>query len=267
MHASPVSTATCVRRLFVLLCGYEIIPLSVSLRGADDRLVIAVPITAYLLDTDRGWVLFDTGLDEANLRDPARRASHYTAIGWDPAPVVKPHHELGAQLAGLGLGFDDISTVILSHLHADHTGHLKRLTHARVLIQKAEQACIAQDPLPMAVFASDIRLDGLRWDILDGDAEIMPGITALFTPGHTPGHMSLRVDLPVTGPVILTADVGDLAENFDAGILPGASVDDDAALASIRRINALEAETGALKLMTHDPDQARRIRLAPECYD
>lgn len=257
---------TSVRRLFVLLCGYEIIPMSVSLRGADDRLVIAVPITAYLMDTDRGWVLFDTGLDEGNLRDPARLASHYTAIGWEPAPVVKPHHELGAQLAQIGIGFEDISTVILSHLHADHTGHLKRLTHARVVIQNAEHDYTFDDPLPMAVFSSDFRLPALQWEVIEGDAEILPGVTALYTPGHTPGHMSLRVTLPETGTVILTADVGDLAENFANEVLPGSSTDDGQALASIRRINALAAETEALVLMTHDPEQPRHIRLAPEFY-
>ena len=45
-----------VRRLFVLHCGYEVIPLAISLRGADPALWIAVPITAYLLDTARGAV-------------------------------------------------------------------------------------------------------------------------------------------------------------------------------------------------------------------
>ncbi|MBB95172.1 MAG: MBL fold metallo-hydrolase [Rhodobacteraceae bacterium] len=257
---------TSVRRLYVMLCGYEIIPYAISLRGADPRLVIAVPITAYLMDTDAGWVLFDTGLDEANLRDPARLQELYLDTGWDPAPVVKPHHELGAQLAQIGIGFGDISTVILSHLHADHTGHLKHMPQARVVIQKAEHAYAGDDLLPPAVFPSDFRDHDTRWHIIEGDTPIQPGLTAIFTPGHTPGHMSLRVDLPDTGAVVLTADVGDLAETFSDEVLPGSTVDDDQAMGSIRRINAEVAETGALMLMTHDPDQPRHIRLFPDSY-
>ena len=48
---------TSVRRLFVLLCGFEIIPKTVSTRDIGARFIISVPITAYLLDTVNGWVL------------------------------------------------------------------------------------------------------------------------------------------------------------------------------------------------------------------
>src|SRR5437868_9890630 len=118
---------TSIRRLYVLLCGFEIIPKTVSTRDIGARFIISVPITAYLLDTSEGWVLFDAGLDEANLRDRARCDEMFIRPGWDPTPVVKPHHELERQLKEIGIGFTDISTVILSHLHADHTGHMKHM--------------------------------------------------------------------------------------------------------------------------------------------
>ena len=92
----------------------------------------------------------------------------------------------------------------------------------------------------------------------------MPGIDILDTRGHSPGHQSLLVELPNTGPVVLAADVGDLMVNFRDEILPGESVDDVAALAAIRRINRLVAERDALLFLTHDPDEVQRIRLAPD---
>ncbi len=95
----------------------------------------------------------------------------------------------------------------------------------------------------------------------------MPGIDILDTRGHSPGHQSLQVELPNTGTVVLAADVGDLMANFREEILPGESVDDDAALAAIRRINRIVAARDALLLLTHDPDEVQRIRLAPDCYD
>jgi len=258
---------TAVRRLFVLLCGFEIIPKTVSTRDIGARFIISVPITAYLLDTVEGWVLFDTGLDEGNLRDPVRLNDLYIAKGWDPPPVVKPAHELARQFHEIGIGFDDIRHVILSHLHADHTGHLKRMPQARITIQRREHDYGFSGTARPSFFPSDFALPGLDWNIVDGDAAFMPGIDILDTRGHSPGHQSLLVELPNTGPVVLAADVGDLMANFREEILPGESVDDVAALAAIRRINRLVAERDALLFLTHDPDEVQRIRLAPDYYD
>ena len=225
-----------------------------------------MPITAYLLDTARGWVLLDAGLDEANLRDPARLAERFLEPGWDPPPVVQPHHEMAGQLAAIGLRFEDVGTVILSHLHADHTGHLKRLRDARVLLHRRERDHVASGPPGPAFFPSDYDLPRLGWDIVHGDHEVMPGLMLLETPGHTPGHMSALVELPETGPVLLAADVGDLMENFSEEVLPGEAADDGEALASIRRVNALVAERGAALMLTHDPNLLLGLRLAPEWY-
>lgn len=88
-------------------------------------------------------------------------------------------------------------------------------------------------------------------------------MTALATPGHTPGRQSLLIDLPRTGRVLLAADVGDMVKNFVEEVLPGEASDDLQALASVRRVNALVAR-GAKLLLTHDPDQLRALRRAPE---
>ncbi len=259
-------TPTDVRRLFVLLCGFEIIPKSISTRDRHADIVISVPITAYLLDTAHGWVLFDAGLDEANLRDPRLLDKLYLSKGWNPPPLVWPMHEMGAQLAALGLTFGDISRVILSHLHADHSGHLKRMPQARLTIQRAEYDHAFSGRAPASWFPTDYDLPGLQWDVIEGDCDIMPGLRTISTRGHAPGHQSLVVDLPNTGRVILAGDVGDLMENFRYEVLPGESCDDVAALASIRRINAMVDE-GALLFLTHDPELLLTVRRAPDCYD
>jgi N-acyl homoserine lactone hydrolase len=257
---------THVRRLFVLLCGFEIIPKSISTRDRHADIVISVPITAYLMDTAEGWVLFDAGLDAANLRDPDLLERHYLSIGWNPPPVVWPSHEMEGLLRQIGIGFGDISQVILSHLHADHSGHLKYMPQARLTIQRDEHDYAFSGTERASWFRSDYDLPGLDWHVIDGDCTIMPGMHAIKTRGHSPGHQSLIVDLPNTGRVVLAGDVGDLMENFQEEVLPGESADDEAALASIRRINAIVAE-GAMLFLTHDPDLLLSLRRAPECYD
>ena len=46
---------------------------------------------------------------------------------------------------------------------------------------------------------------GGRWELLDGDQEIVPGVRTLTTPGHTPGHQSIQVDT-TQGPAVMTGD-------------------------------------------------------------
>ena len=93
----------------------------------------------------------------------------------------------------------------------------------------------------------------------------MPGLDILLTRGHRPGHQPLVVTLPESGTKILTGDCADLLENFDREVL-GSSMDDEAALASIRRLKEIAARTGGELVPLHDPDFVQRARLAPLYY-
>ena len=253
-----------VRRLFVLLCGYEILPKTVSTRDRGARFILSEPVCAYLLDTARGWVLLDAGLNPDNLDDPVRRAALFIDFGLTP-PIVRATHRFEPQLAEIGVGFADIRHVILSHLHYDHCGYLDRLTHARISIQRRALDAAGGDPR-RGYIASDYAIPGLDWDLRDGDWSAMPGLELLDTAGHTPGHQSALVTLPGRN-LLLPFDAGDLAENFEDEVLPGEAYDDAAALAAIQRLKAIKAERGAEMLLFHDPVAIQRIRLAPDFYD
>lgn len=91
----------------------------------------------------------------------------------------------------------------------------------------------------------------------------MPGLDLLFTPGHRPGHPSAPVTLPSGARKLPVGDVVDLLENFEAEAIGGAT-DAQAALASLRRLNAQAAETGAELVPLHDPDFIQRAPRAPD---
>jgi N-acyl homoserine lactone hydrolase len=183
------------------------------------------------------------------------------------APVIRDGHLLERQLAELGVGCDDIGHVILSHLHYDHCGELRRFAHARVSVQRKEyEHAFGAEP-GMAYFRDEYDDPRLRWELHDGDWEAQPGLRLIDTRGHTHGHQSAIVELPATGSVVLPFDAGDLQENFDSEILPGESCDDDAALRAIRRIKAHIAESGATCLLFHDPVAIQAMRLCPEFYE
>lgn len=141
---------------------------------------MSVPISAYLLETREGLVVLDTGFDANLLHDPALRKDHFTKHGWE-APVVWPQHEMLTQLAQIGAAPEDIRHVILSHAHLDHTGNLKHFAHAKVWMQLAERDFAFADLPHAGVIPRDLDKPGIDWEGVEGDHEIMPGLTLLAT--------------------------------------------------------------------------------------
>jgi N-acyl homoserine lactone hydrolase len=258
---------TIVKRLYVMLCGYEILPRTVCTRGSGAEFVMSLPISAYLIETTKGLIVFDTGINADVLRDPVLRNRHYTSRGTDPAPVVWAQHEMEAHFSAIGIGFDEVSDVILSHLHIDHAGNLRRFRKARFWVQRDEHAHAFAPATPPAYLKADYDLPDADWRIIDGDHVLDDGVTILSTPGHTPGHQSALIELPRSGPALLVGDVGDLMDNFEREILPGQASDDVKALASIRKINHLRQERHATMFLCHDPNLIQSVRLAPDFYD
>ena len=99
-------------------------------------------------------------------------------------------------------------------------------------------------------------LDDLRWRRLDGDEEIAPGIDAVSTPGHSPGHMSYRVRMRESGTWLFAVDAIDLQKGIDEDRTVGWSADpDDAPLrrSSHDRLVALAAAEDARLVAGHCP--------------
>lgn len=257
---------TSVRRLYVLLCGFEIMRKTISTRDRGGRFVLSEPISAYLLDTTEGWILLDAGFDRAAIAGPQEVQAFFDRTGCYP-PVVGDDHLIERQLAEIGVAPGEIRKVVLSHMHNDHTGFLKHMPQAEIWVQRAEHEYAHAPGLPGCYSPADYRDLGLDWRLVEGDWEVIPGLQMVSTRGHTPGHQSAVVELPRTGWVVLPFDVGDLAENFESEVLPGAACDDDDALAAIRRIKVLVAEHRALMILFHDPTAIQSLRLAPACYD
>ena len=106
-------------------------------------------------------------------------------------------------LAKLGLRPEDIEIVIVTHLHFDHIelGHLYK--KARFIVQKRELD-YARNPHP--IDASTYRrstFENLNLEVIDGEKEIIPGVSVFLTPGHSPGGQSIEVNT-AAGKAIIT---------------------------------------------------------------
>jgi glyoxylase-like metal-dependent hydrolase (beta-lactamase superfamily II) len=123
---------------------------------------------------------------------------------------------IGDALREAGLSPDDIDTVVMSHLHFDHSGGTTRRTssgrldpvfkRARHVVQRREweDANHPHERNRASYLAENIGPLGEEHlvDLVEGEVEIAPGVRVLPTPGHTAGHQSVLVG-PADGPKAL----------------------------------------------------------------
>lgn len=273
-------------RLMVLQYGAERVSKGLSLLGGGNQLFWA-PMSGALVETVEGWILFDTGMSQFSLNSPEVQAVY--AGDSNQAPITPWHLEplppdpsrwtwglpgdpLVNALAAVGLRPQDLTMAVISHLHWDHSGGIGTLAAAGVPI------AIHRDELAFARSGTVDARDGYqvadwmdpltRWQELDRDEELAPGVHAICTPGHTPGHLSFRVDLPQTGTWIFPSDATELAQNLLDHTRCGScasqsAADEDRAEASMDRLLTLAADHHARLIPGHDQVVINAVRHPP----
>ncbi|GAB2927890.1 N-acyl homoserine lactonase family protein [Rhodococcus aerolatus] len=250
-----------VRRVVPLTLGWEDLPLAVSLEGADPAARVVEPVPGVLLECDGGWLLLDTGFNTAWLRDPWLAARYHGAPD-HRAILPGPGEPVEEGLATVGLALDDVVAVGLSHLHLDHAGGLKLFAgRVPVHVQRDELAFVLDEPVQAeqhGLYRADVDDPRVDWRLADGDVEIAPGVTALATPGHTPGHQSFLVDLDASvggGGLVLAFDAADLTANVTDEVSVGGRVraTPQDCVEQVRRLKAIAAERGYPVVPGHDP--------------
>jgi len=134
------------------------------------------PVFGWVVRHPDGPIVVDTGVGIGN-----------AAIdGWY-RPRVTP---LVDALTGVGVDPRDVAAVVLSHLHFDHCGQQAALA-CPVHVQATEHEAARAQHYTVPEWA-DIPAERLR--LVDGDADLAPGVRIVATPGHTPGHQSVVVE-------------------------------------------------------------------------
>ena len=184
------------------------------------------PVHGFVLKHPDGVILVDTGVGEPDelLRD------------WR---IV--NRRVADALEEIDLSPIDVSLVINTHLHFDHCGQNAVFVHAPFFVQRAEfDRARREDPDTAGWFD----FAGARFELLDGDSEIVPGVRVIATPGHTAGHQSVVVDVGGNDEVMIgdAAYTSQVFADPDAGVaLPGQAADEPSWRASLQRVRHLEA--------------------------
>ncbi len=157
-----------------------------------------------------------------------------------------------AALKHKGLVPEEIDIVINTHLHDDHCGNNILFAKADCYIQQRElDACKAPHPLDYR-YEPDF-IEGLNLKPVEGDIEILPGVELIFTPGHTPGSQTVRINT-ADGKVIIPGFCCN-KENFQANgpaVCPGVHCDAYQAFNTAQEVKAMEG----LILPLHELDVA-----------
>ena len=221
-----------------------------------------IGICGFLIKTDAGEnILIDTGFpakyayntDAASAQDQLGTFGTVLALTTDNLPL--------AQLAKADVTPADIDLLIISHTHIDHVGGLADFPTAPILIAKAER------DLPRPLYWGAVQ--PMDWPErsykpITQDTRIGPGFQVLLVPGHAPGQLAFLLDLPETGPVLLTSDAISRPAEIDEKF--AGSWDEAQAQASAARLVDLADQTGAFVIYGHCPDQWPTLNKTPLAY-
>ena len=172
---------------------------------------LAAPILMYLVTVKNTCMLVDTGCcDEA-----------WAAAYHHPLTQTEDMKPVNA-LKKLGVEAGDVTVIVNTHLHWDHCFNNHLFPNARIYVQKREiQYALAPIPTQYTYYESPQIGMTPPWtramdriQLVDGDFALQDGIDLIFTPGHTPGFQSVRVNT-TGGPYLIASDCVGLIENWE----------------------------------------------------
>lgn len=217
-------------------------------QGEDPQEPARCPVPAYLIETDDERILVDTGLHPEACADGAAFYESPETMSLFSLEQDRPLREQ--------VDLDTVTMVVITHLHWDHVGGLPFVpASVPVVIQRREWEA-GHDPAAMKrnfLFPRDYAIEESRLALVDGDHDLLGdgSIELLFTPGHTPGHQSVRV-----GKLVIGADVAHYAAVLDDYRLPAFGDDLEAQRRSAERLRGLR-DAGLTVMPGHDPEVLR----------
>ena len=248
---------------------------------ADERNRIPLALRCLVVEHDIGPIVIDTGTGNKE------SAKFHDIYGVEN----KGEHGrtwLEDGLASLGISPGDVPLVINTHLHFDHAGGNTfrdtdgqiRLTfpNARYVVQRGEYeyATHTNERTSGSYFAHNFApvLEADRFDFVEGDRDIVDGISVLHTPGHTPHHQSVLIESSGEA-AFFVADLIPTSAHVPLPWIMGYDVEPLVTLETKRRVLRRAMDENWLVVFEHDPNvpwgrvvsNMAGLSLVPEALD
>jgi glyoxylase-like metal-dependent hydrolase (beta-lactamase superfamily II) len=242
------------------------------------------------LRADLGWVMEAAGVSTHSNESPETLRRDFQMLGaliehpkhgvilyesgpapnWKelwPEPVqevfgivrYEEENRLDKLLEKAGYTINDVSAIILGHMHLDHAGGLEFFRGMDVPVYAHEEE------IKYAFYAIATKQDfgaylphyidsTFNWKAVHGDEfEIFEGITLYHTPGHTPGMLSMKVDLDNSESFLFTSDTMFFKENYYDEQPPGWLIRDMGAWwQSLAKLKSVATRHNAHVILGHD---------------
>ncbi len=242
--------------------------------GLNLRDVIVSPCLAYVLrHPTAGVIVIDTGLHPDAQRDLRRDFGLPMSLlfrGLRPAPA--PFDE---QLRALDVDPERVKSVLMTHLHVDHTSGMRLLPNARFTCSRAEWSATRTRFPAARGYVPHHLPERKRVELVDFGAQGEPwgpfprtidwlgdgSVRLIDSPGHTAGHLSVLLTAAGGADVLVVGDAAYTLRSIDEQILPMLCADDDAARMTLRELKAFtEQDPDAILVPSHDPDAWKALR-------
>lgn len=219
--------------------------------------------SCYLIKHGNDYMLWDSGL-------PAEVKGQKITEGPFTLSLAKTIIE---QLAEIGVTPDMVTTVGISHYHDDHTGQVRFFPKAKLLLGRGDLEAFKAAPATGGQL-NRARLkpwldDGAPSEGVARDKDVFGdgSVMMLNMVGHTPGHHVLLVNLPKTGPVLLSGDQFHAQSSYDGDEVPIFNTDRADTLASHDRFKRLAKNMKATVIIQHEPADVKKLPAFPKAAE
>lgn len=206
--------------------------------------------TCFLVHHPKGMLLWDLGLPGMLVGNGENTQGVFT---------VSMDTSITDQLAEHDIVPSEIDYVAISHSHFDHIGQIDQVQGSTWLVnQKEKDAMFPPDgsgPYDPSLAPTFAMFNPMEQLVIGDEYDVFgDGSVVIFqTPGHTPGHSSLQLMMPESGPVLLTGDLYHRTESRELKRVPRFNSSEPDTLASMGAFEARAERLGAKVIIQHEP--------------
>ena len=229
-------------------------------------------VACFLIAHPKGTLVWDTGAVPDNAWTPTGiPMTQHIVLPDSQQRDITVVKSLKGQLSELGYSPSDITYLVLSHYHYDHTANANEFAGAAWLVRQVErEAMFAKQPPGTTQPSTYSALRNSKTIILKTDEHDVFGdgtVVIKSAPGHTPGHQVLYLKLAKTGGVVLSGDLYHYPEERRLDRVPTFDFNEEQTRASRVMIEAFLKKTGAQLWIQHDFIGNAKLKKAPNFYE